>query len=142
MADDPPTSDPGLTQAEASRRLLADGPNELEAARPRTPWRIALEVAREPMFQLLVAAGLFYLLLGDRGEAAVLLAFVALTVSITVVQERRTERVLEALRDLSSPRALVLRDGQPQRIAGREVVRGDLLRADRRRPRRRRCASC
>ena len=46
---------------------------------------------------------------------------------ITIFQERKTERALEALRDLSSPRALVIRDGEQKRIAGREVVRGDIL---------------
>lgn len=85
------------------------------------------ELVREPMLQLMLAAGFIYLLLGDRGEALMLLGFVALMVVISLVQEQRTERVLDALRDLTSPRALVLRDGQAQRIAGTEVVRGDLL---------------
>jgi Ca2+-transporting ATPase len=121
------TGPKGLNRAEAERRLHADGPNELTPPKRRTPWRIGLEVAREPMFQLLVAAGLLYLLLGDTGEASMLLAFVFVTVAITVVQEQRTEKALEALRDLTSPRALVVRDGERLRIAGREVVRGDLL---------------
>ena len=56
-----------------------------------------------------------------------LLGFVFVVMAITIVQERRTERALEALRDLSSPRALVIRDGVRQRIAGREVVRGDIV---------------
>ena len=64
---------------------------------------------------------------GDVKEALILLAFATLSVVITVVQETRTERVLEALRDLTSPRALVIRDGERKRIAGREVVRGDLI---------------
>jgi len=127
MTDDEPTGPAGLTEAEAARRLLRDGPNELVPPRRRTPWRIALEVVREPMFQLLVAAGVVYLLLGDLGEALVLLAFVLVTITITVVQEHRTEKVLEALRDLTSPRALVVREGRTQRIAGRDVVRGDLI---------------
>ncbi|MBS0441902.1 MAG: ATPase, partial [Proteobacteria bacterium] len=127
MADADPYSPHGLSPAEAAARLAAEGPNELAPPQRRTAWRIAFEVAREPMFGLLIAAGLLYLMLGDRGEAAVLLVFVLVTVAITVVQERRSERALEALRDLSSPRALVIRDGQPLRIAGREVVRGDLL---------------
>ena len=76
---------------------------------------------------LLCAACGIYLLLGDVHEALVLGALVVLNVGITVVQERKSERALEALRDLSSPRALVLRDGAPLRIAGADVVRGDLL---------------
>lgn len=117
----------GLSAADAAARLAADGPNELPRARRRNPVRLILDVLREPMLALLLGAGLIYLVLGDRAEALILLAFACLSVTITVVQEARTERVLEALRDLTSPRALVIRDGTRQRIAGREVVRGDLV---------------
>ncbi|MBL0151554.1 MAG: cation-translocating P-type ATPase [Ideonella sp.] len=130
MSEEPLTGPLGLTASEAAHRLAEDGPNELPQAQRRTTWHIVGEVAREPMFRLLVAAGTIYLLLGDRGEAAMLLGFVVITMAITIVQEQRTERVLEALRDLTSPRALVVRDGQTQRIAGREVVRGDLVLLD------------
>lgn len=117
----------GLSAAEAAARLQREGPNELPSARRRTTLVIAWEVVREPMFLLLVAAGTLYLFLGDLREALVLLGSVLLVMGITIYQERRTERALEALRDLSSPRALVIRDGQRLRIPGREVVRGDLL---------------
>ncbi|WP_353205160.1 cation-translocating P-type ATPase [Sphingomonas sp.] len=117
----------GLTASEASERLAQDGPNELPRAGQRSILRIALEVLREPMLALLLAGGIAYLLLGDRIEALILLAFATFSVVVTVVQETRTEHVLEALRDLSAPRALVLRDGIRIRIAGREVVRGDLI---------------
>ncbi|HEX2910746.1 MAG TPA: cation-translocating P-type ATPase [Chloroflexia bacterium] len=117
----------GLTQAEVQQRLRAEGYNELPSAKQRSVFAIALEVLKEPMFLLLLACGTIYLLLGDLTEALVLLSFVVLIMGITFFQERKTERALEALRDLSSPRALVLRDGKQQRIAGREVVRGDIL---------------
>lgn len=117
----------GLSQAEVVARLAADGYNELPGKRRRDLLLIALEVLREPMFLLLVAAGTIYLLLGDLQEALVLLASVFVVFGITLYQERKTERALEALRDLSSPRALVVRDGVKRRIAGREVVRGDIL---------------
>lgn len=120
----PPT---GLTDEEAARRSAAEGFNELPRAERRTPLRIVFEVLREPMLALLLGGGCVYLLLGDLTEALVLLAFATLSVVITVIQESRTERVLEALRDLTSPRALVIRSGERRRIAGREVVRGDLL---------------
>ncbi|WP_271007710.1 cation-translocating P-type ATPase [Paucibacter sp. B51] len=120
-------SQQGLSPAEAARRLAQDGPNELSPPQHRTVWHILAELIREPMLQLLLAAGAIYLLLGNRGEALMLLAFVLLTVVISVSQEQRTAQVLEALRDLTSPRALVRRGGQAQRIAGREVVCGDLL---------------
>ena len=118
---------PGLSEVEAQARLVAEGFNELPTTGRRTPLRIALEVMREPMLALLLGGGAVYLLLGDLQEALILLGFATLSVGITIVQEARTERVLEALRDLTSPRALVIRDGESKRIAGREVVRGDLV---------------
>ncbi|MCL7464062.1 cation-translocating P-type ATPase [Phaeovulum sp. NW3] len=123
MADVPT----GLGLAEAAARLAAEGPNELPRARRRSGLRILAEVLREPMLLLLVLAAIVYLIFGDLHEALILLVVATLSVTITAVQESRTERVLEALRDLSSPRALVLRGGERLRIPGREVVRGDLL---------------
>ncbi|MDG4880413.1 cation-translocating P-type ATPase [Mesorhizobium sp. WSM4884] len=117
----------GLSEADARSRLLAEGPNELPRSGRRTPLRIALEVVREPMLALLLGGGAVYLLLGDLREALILLCFATLSIAITIIQEARTERVLEALRDLTSPRALVVRDGQHRRVAGRDVVRGDIV---------------
>src|SRR4051812_6630732 len=117
----------GLTDGEARQRLAADGPNELPTAGSRRPWRIALEVLREPMFGLLLAGGAIYVALGDLLGGAVLLVFASLSVSISIVQEIRGERVLEALRAMTSPRALVIRNGERRRIPGRDVVRGDVV---------------
>ena len=117
----------GLSASEAGRRLAADGPNELPASRPRGVLRLLREVVSEPMFLLLVGCGVVYMLLGDRQEALMLLGFVGVVMTITFVQERRTERSLDALRELSVPRALVVRDGTAQRIAGRELVRSDVV---------------
>src|SRR5450631_1224776 len=117
----------GITSVEAADRLKSDGYNELPAAERRGVFRIAFEVVRQPMFALLIAGGAVYLILGDRIEAILLLIFATLSVVITIVQESRSERVLEALRNLASPRALVIRDGNRAQIAGREVVCGDLL---------------
>ncbi|HZP41682.1 MAG TPA: cation-translocating P-type ATPase [Candidatus Binatia bacterium] len=117
----------GLTEDEAAARLRAAGPNELPSAERRSLAGLVAEVLFEPMIALLVACGAVYLLLGDVREAAVLLASVGVVAGITLYQHQRTERALDALRDLSSPRALVLRDGVERRIAGRDVVRGDLV---------------
>lgn len=118
-------SKPGLTSNEAARRRAADGPNELPGHSQRGLLKIAREVLAEPMFLLLVAAASIYMLLGDLREALVLLASILVVLAITIFQERRTENALGKLRDLSSPRALVIRDGIEQRIAGRDVVVGD-----------------
>ncbi|MCX6814655.1 MAG: cation-translocating P-type ATPase [Candidatus Aenigmarchaeota archaeon] len=117
----------GLSEEEAARRLKQDGYNELPYAKKRNILSIAFSIVREPMFLLLIAGGIIYLLLGDLEEALILLAFVFVVLGITFYQERKTERTLEALRDMSSPRALVIREGKQKRIAGREVVRGDII---------------
>lgn len=117
----------GLSEAEAARRLAAEGYNELPSGSRRGVLRIALGVVREPMFMLLVACGAIYFVLGEVQEGCMLLSFVFVVMAITFYQERKTERALEALKNLSSPRALVIRDGVERRIAGREVVRGDTI---------------
>jgi len=117
----------GLAEQEARLRLEREGPNELPSREKRGLLAIVLEVVREPMFLMLVAAGALYLLMGEPKDALMLLGFVFMVMAITITQERRTEHALEALRDLSSPRALVIREGQQRRIPGREVVPGDLV---------------
>ena len=117
----------GLSEKEASQRLQKYGYNELPASKGRSVFATAWDVVREPMFLLLLACGTIYLILGDVQEALMLLGFVFVVLGITLYQERKTERALEALRDLSSPRALVIRGGERKRIAGREVVPDDLV---------------
>src|SRR5512137_461796 len=117
----------GLTDQEALERLAIDGYNELPRTKKRTFLHILFEVIREPMFLMLIACGLLYLFLGDQEEALMLMGFVVVIIGITFYQEQKTERALDALRDLSSPRALVIRDGRQKRIAGRDVVRGDIV---------------
>ena len=101
----------GLSEQEASARLAKEGYNELPSTGRRGIVKIAFEIVREPMFILLIAGGIIYLLLGDIREALILLGSIFVIMGITFYQENRTERALEALRDLSSPRALVIRDG-------------------------------
>jgi Ca2+-transporting ATPase len=117
----------GLNEAEARHRLAAYGPNELPGSERRPLHRIVLKVLGEPMFLMLLVAGALYLALGNLAEAIFLLASIFAVIGLTLVQERRTQRALEALRELSSPRALVIRDGKRLRVPWREVVPGDLL---------------
>ncbi|HEX5959890.1 MAG TPA: HAD-IC family P-type ATPase [Rhodanobacteraceae bacterium] len=126
-ADRPGDRHLGLSHAEAQRRLAEHGPNALPGGEHKPLHRIVLKVLAEPMFMMLLVAGSIYLVLGDLAEAIFLLASIFLVIGITLVQERRTQRALEALRDLSAPRALVIRAGEKLRISGREVVPGDLL---------------
>ncbi len=117
----------GLTSDEAAEKIRTGGYNELPDAKKHGIFGIIVEVIKEPMFVLLVASGLIYFILGDMTEGIMLMSFVFVIIGITVYQEQKTERALEALRNLASPRALVIRDGEQKRIAGREVVTGDML---------------
>ena len=117
----------GLSDEEAASRLSGEGYNELPQAKKKSVFAILFEIVKEPMFLLLIACGVLYLILGDFKEAMMLLGFVFVIIGITLYQENKTERALDALRDLSSPRALVIRNGVQLRIAGREVVREDII---------------
>jgi len=123
----PPELFQGLTEEEAIERLKQEGYNELAKSQSRNILSIAWETIKDPIFLLLGGGGIIYWILGDLQEALILLGFVFFITGISLYQEGKTEHALEALRDLSSPRALVIRDGQRHRIAGREVVRGDVL---------------
>lgn len=117
----------GLTTNEAQRRLLADGPNVLPTAKPRRFIQQFVAVLREPMLLLLLSAGVINFVISKILDAAILMLTVCIVIGISLYQERRTERALIALRDLSSPRALVIRDSVERRIPGKDVVAGDLV---------------
>jgi P-type Ca2+ transporter type 2C len=117
----------GLSAEAAASQLAVDGPNALPGSEPKSMLRIVASVVLEPMFLMLLAAGTIYLLIGDAAEAMFLLGAVFAVIGLTLTQERKTQRSLEALRELSAPRALVIRGGKELRVASREVVRGDLL---------------
>lgn len=117
----------GLSSIEAKKRLATDGFNELSSAKPRNVLKVALDVMKEPMFILLIGSGLLYAVLGDYKEGITLASTFLIIIFITFYQSNKTEKALEALKQLSSPRALVVRDGEQIRIPGREVVVGDLV---------------
>ncbi len=117
----------GLTAGEVKRLLAEHGANDLPGTRPRNLLRLVGEVLKEPMLLLLLAAAAIYVVLGERNEAIALSVSSCIVIAISVLQARRTEHSLAKLRELSSPRALVIRDGVEQRIAGRDVVPGDLV---------------
>src|SRR4030067_1506420 len=116
-----------LSGTEVLRKLSEEGYNELPSSEKRGVFRMAFEVIKEPIFLLLIASGSLYFVLGDVTEAMVLLSFVFVIIGITVYQEEKTEKAIDALKHLSSPRALVIRAGEQQRIPGREEVTGDII---------------
>ena len=122
-----PRKIPGLSSEEVVKKLVSEGYNELPSSKSRNFVTIAIGVIKEPMFLLLVACGTLYMVLGDIQEGIMLLSFVLVIMGIEFYQEKKTEKALDALRELASPRALVIRDGVEKRIPGREVVTGDIL---------------
>ncbi|MEF7612588.1 HAD-IC family P-type ATPase [Aquincola sp. MAHUQ-54] len=123
----PPEPAQGLSSDEARRRLARDGPNRLPPPDHKTLRSTIAATALQPMVLLLLAATTVYTLLGEALDGVVLACSIVAVVAISVYQEMRTQRVLEALRDLSSPRSTVVRDGAPVRIASQELVEGDRL---------------
>lgn len=117
----------GLATSEAQKRKLIYGKNELHSQRPKKLYAYILELFKDPMVYLLFICGGIYFFLGDHSEAMMLLAFLFLIVGITIFQEKKTGNAIEALKSISNPRALVLRDGQKNRIAGVDIVPGDLV---------------
>jgi Ca2+-transporting ATPase len=117
----------GLTSIQAAEKIKIEGYNELTSAKPKNILRIALEVVKEPMFLLLISCGVLYMILGDYKEGIILLSTIFIIIFITFYQYQKTEKSLEALKKLSSPRALVIRDGKEIRIPGREVVTDDII---------------
>ncbi|MFH0773649.1 MAG: cation-translocating P-type ATPase [bacterium] len=117
----------GLTYQEAEKRLKEYGYNELPSQKRQSIFTIFFNVLKEPMLLMLLGSGAIYLFLGEPRDALMLLTFVFVVVGITFYQERKTERALDALKSLSSPRALVVRDGEQKQIYGRELVKDDII---------------
>lgn len=117
----------GLTHEEAHNRLIKDGFNELPSQKDKNAFSVLMTVLSEPMLALLLIAGLLYLLLGEIQDTLLLSSFIVFVIGITFYQERKTEKALQALKNLTSPRALVIRGGTEIHIPGREVVVGDIV---------------
>jgi P-type Ca2+ transporter type 2C len=117
----------GLTSDQAKEKQRTEGYNNLPSSRPKNFFSIAIRVVKEPMFILLVACGSLYMVMGDIQEGSMLLGFVFVIMGIEFFQEKKTEKALDALKDMASPRALVIRDGVEKRIAGFEVVTDDMI---------------
>ncbi|PUE09617.1 ATPase [Limnohabitans sp. T6-5] len=117
----------GLTTAEAAKRLQRNGSNEIAQARTRPIWLRLTDMLRQPMFALLVTASLLYIFLGDLTEGLTLSVFVLAVLALTFYQEGKSEKSIQALRQLTQAQAKVVRSGQTMHIPAREVVVGDWL---------------
>jgi Ca2+-transporting ATPase len=117
----------GLSQAEAVRRLVDSGPNELTPPERPSLVKMLWDSATEPFILMLLAAGLLAVFLGEVRDGLLILVALVPIVGADVMTGYRAERALEALRAASAPLARVRRDGQPTEIHAREVVVGDIL---------------
>ncbi|MBS4894539.1 MAG: cation-translocating P-type ATPase [Gordonibacter pamelaeae] len=124
------TSPDGLTDAEARRRLAQNGPNELASKPPKTLGAMVCEQLGDPMVLILVVAAVLSALLREWAEADIIFAIVVVNAVIGIVQERKAQSSLEALRSLSAPTARVVRGGAEEILPARELVVGDLVMLD------------
>ncbi len=124
------TSPDGLTDAEARRRLAQNGPNELASKPPKTLGAMVREQLGDPMVLILVVAAVLSALLREWAEAGIIFAIVVVNAVIGIVQERKAQSSLEALRSLSAPTARVVRGGAEEILPARELVVGDLVMLD------------
>ena len=117
----------GLSAVSAKERLFINGPNELPSAKPKSVLDIFAHVVKEPVFIMIIASGLLYLILGNTLEGIVLFSSTTIIILINFYQNRKTENALYALRKLSAPNAIVIRDGKEITIPAREVVVDDIM---------------
>ena len=117
----------GLNSEEVEELRKKHGYNELVKTEKPSAIKKFLEVFKEPMFLLLLGTAALYFILGEPKEAAIMLVFVAFVASITFIQEWKTERTVNSLRDLTSPHVNVKRDGEKKLIKSNELVPGDII---------------
>ncbi|MFA5385672.1 MAG: cation-transporting P-type ATPase, partial [Eubacteriales bacterium] len=117
----------GLTSEQAQNLQRQFGKNELAAEKKQSFFRKVIHIICEPMFLLLIVAAVIYFILGEPRDGAIMLIFVVGIISIDVIQEWKTDKTLNALKDLSAPHVVVIRDGKEQIIASADLVPNDLM---------------
>lgn len=117
----------GLSPREAALRLADLGPNELAAASPTPLWRRFLTLLADPMVLVLLAAALISSLLGEWADSLVIAAVILLNTVLSLVQEGRAARAMEALSALNTPQAVVRRGQRLLQVEARELVVGDIV---------------
>lgn len=117
----------GLRSDEVVEKQQKYGKNELVEKKKESFFIKVLHILKEPMFLLLLGAAFIYFILGEASDGAIMLVFVIGIISIDVMQEWKTDKTLGALKDLSAPRVMVLRDGSEQEIASEDLVLDDIM---------------
>ena len=117
----------GLTNEQAKELQEQYGKNEINSTKNESFFHKVLHIISEPMFLLLLIAAVIYFILGEPRDGIIMLVFVIGIISIDVIQEWKTDKTLNALKDLSAPHITVIREGQELRIASEDLVPGDLM---------------
>lgn len=117
----------GLSYGEAGRRLLANGRNEMKAVRQKTGVELFWEQLQDPLIYVLIAAAVVSVFLGEISDAVIIGVVVVLNATVGVLQEGKARKALDALKKLTSPRAMVLREGKPMELPAAELVTGDVV---------------
>lgn len=121
------TTDEGLSDAEAAARLERNGPNELKAKPPKSILQMVKEQVKDPMILILVGAAIFSAVLQEWTEAIIIFSIVVINAIIGIVQEKKAQSSLEALRSMSTPTARVLRQGEESIVPSAALVVGDIV---------------
>ena len=121
------TSEEGLSDAEAARRLRLYGPNNLRQKKPKSVWRMIREQLTDVMVLILIAAAAVSMIFAEWAEAIVILVVIALNATVGVIQEKKAANALEALRKMTAPAARVLREGEESVVPAAELVPGDVV---------------
>lgn len=121
------TSEEGLSDAEAAKRLQEYGRNDLRQRKPKSVWKMLWEQVTDVMVLILLAAAVFSMVMGEWAEAVIILAVVALNAAVGIVQEKKAANALEALKSMSAPTARVLREGEESVVPAGELVPGDII---------------
>lgn len=124
------SSDRGLSASEAAKRLESVGYNELKGKDATPIWKLFLENFKDPMVIVLLIAAAVQVVLGHLIESLIIFLVILLNAVISVVQTKKAESSLDALRQMSAPEAKVIRDGQKQMLPARELVPGDIVLLD------------
>ena len=117
----------GLTDGEAFRRLQQNGRNEMKAARKKTKIQLFLEQLKDPLIYILLIAAVVSVLLGEISDAVIIGTVVLVNALVGMLQEGKARKALEALKKLTSPQTIVIRDGVRREIPAAELVTGDLV---------------
>lgn len=121
------SSDKGLTSAEVDSRLAKEGYNEIKGKQKDSLWKLFLENFKDPMVVVLLIAATVQIVMGHVMESVIIFVVLLLNAVISVVQTRKAESSLDALRKMSAPEAKVIRDGALLSVPARELVRGDIV---------------